>query len=96
LKLYCIVFYRVKALVMDTIHIPAKDQYTVGTTKYFKFITFDKSNKMNVSHRDIDVDVSNWGKPTLVIFAKHLKIKKYSSMKKDELYNIIRPRITFE
>ena len=81
---------------METIRIPAKDQYTVGTDKYFKFTTFDKSNKMNVSHRDIYVDVSKWGKPTLVIFAKHLKIKKYSTMKKNELYDLISPYIKFE
>ena len=83
---------------MTTINIPAKDQYVLreGSIKYFKFITFDKSNKVNVTHRDIPVDIKQWDKPTLVLFAKELKIKKYSSMKKNELYDIIHPQIKFE
>ena len=81
---------------METLNIPAKDQYTVGTTKYFKILSFDKKNKVNVSYRDIYVDMSKCDKSTLAILARHLKIKKFSSMKKDELYNIIRQHITFE
>ena len=81
---------------MENIIIPANDQYTIGDLKLFRFKSFDKSNKMMITYNDINSDLSKCDKPTLIILAKHLDIKKYNSFKKNELYEMIKPHIIFK
>ena len=92
------------------ITIPKEDVYKINENIYFKY-TFNYAPKTakaqakdDANHRtrpavihqnDIPIDMKNWDRTVLLAFAKYLKIKKFSTMKKPELYEALNGKIIF-
>ena len=92
------------------ITIPKEDVYKINENIYFKYTfnyapkTVKAQAKDDANHRtkptviqqrDIPIDMKNWDRTVLLAFAKYLKIKKFSTMKKPELYEALNGKIIF-
>jgi hypothetical protein len=74
----------------SSITIPSKDQYTKNGIAFFQFQTGPRTIV-----RDIYVDLKENTLATLKLFAKELRVKKYSKMTKEQLIKILDALIYF-